>query len=200
MASYQGPRDVPWMDLVEQKTFSELIEGREEEFPVLALATAHSEPAKHVKITWVNFQGEEQHNYTQIVRFAYTEIPVPEGSLGPEIDEHPRDVALTYFLSAIETILVHGVPEHNTTGWMPRSSCGGVMFYLGRKPVIGDVVKLRPLREPMLRTILVDQFGVPYDTPRYEWLAEFSLEVYSPRTTRLSQFQDIVTRRHKPDG
>lgn len=158
-------------------TFAALVRGREVEFPTLATAVVGSYPANSTKIAWMTPDGTVWENHTQIIRFPY-EGAAPEGSEGSGNDGDASE-ALFKFLAAIECALVDGIPGHAAH----TRTCGGYRHYLHRELVEdGDVLRLRPLREPFLW-----EFDHAYDpntdswtelrSPRFEWLAEFSLEV-----------------------
>lgn len=166
----------------EAYTFAELVKGREKEFPILAIAAPRTSAAKSVEISWVTRDRQVLRNYQQIVRCPYDARPVEEGSYR-DVEEESKQDSLTKFLAACETILRDGVPylSYSLSG-MPLRSCGGIFHYLHRKELlIGDRIRLRPLREPIYRrfTWWMDSDGnwVALDHIKGEWLAEFSLEV-----------------------
>ena len=149
-----------------ESTFAELIAGREAKYPTLARAQANSRPANRERIEWTvdvnsTLRSDVWHNYTQIIRWAYSA-------------DEDKERATDEFLTAVEKVLVHGVPS-SIVNPHPFTTCGGYRHYLGRELNDNDVITLRPLREP--RFMRLDRYGVPLDTPVYEWLAEFSLQV-----------------------
>jgi hypothetical protein len=152
-------------------SFADLVLGREEEFPTLALAAKGSKRAVREKIEWLGHYGKLETNYTQIVRFPYDGRPVEQGSIRHG-QGSVEDEIVTSFLGAVESILNYGKPLAPYYDPNPPifSKCGGVFHYLRRDLVIGDHVKLRPLREP---------FWMFWEPERKELLAEFSLEVTS---------------------
>lgn len=182
--SYESPNPDP-----ERHTFRDLIQGREEEFPVLARAAANTVPATNVEIEWITAQTESsiwtRKNQCQIIRFPYETRGVVEGSpADPQIGDEPKEAALTKFLEAVEQTLVYGKPSLTQHGHLWRRTCGGVRFYLGRDLEAKDSISLRPLREPVFRRFThhyneaLDSFELS-DSPISEWLAEFSLQVQS---------------------
>lgn len=184
MATIPAPRR-------EDFTFAQLVEGREDEFPILARAVRETMPAHDVRIEWLvetltagtwpptegivsRFHRARWFNYQQIFRYPY-HGPTPQGS---EMTGGHDSVAnaRTAFLARVEQTLIYGVPHRDL--YAPITACGGYKHFLGREINDADVLKLRPLREPFLWTHEWDyEIGVPLDTPKYEWLAEVSLQV-----------------------
>lgn len=168
----------------EDFAFAELVQGREKEFPTLARAAQNSRPANDVRIEWTlnKFDGGKigwgiWHNYQQIFRYPYCG-PVRQGSDSQGGHTSP-DTARTEFLHSVEQVLIHGQPFRALEGTgMPYTCCGGYRHFLGRDLSPADTLSLRPLREPFLWTHEWDyELGVPLETPKYEWLAEVSLQV-----------------------
>lgn len=156
------------MRTIEETTFAALVFGREDEFPNLALAVADANPARNPTIEWLEQNDEGLYtvkNYTQIVRFPFTGI-------------ENRERQTTLLLTVVDQIIEYGRPQRAQPDTPPWSTCGGYRHFLGREVRDGDIVQLRALREPVLRSEDHNvATGEYYDFPRYEWLAEVSLLV-----------------------
>ncbi len=127
-------------------------------FPTLARAAENEYTPTNPKIEWV-VGDETWTNYCSIFR-----VPYRDGDHAKHRDE---------FLGYIEEALVDGVPHREGHILM----VGGYRHYLGRDLVDGDEIALASLRGPQRRVIDQDQWGVYYDDPIHEFLAEVSLRV-----------------------
>lgn len=167
----------------EYHSFADLVRGREDEFPVLARATADLVPAANPKIEWT-VGDEVWFNWTQIIRYPYNVFGAAEGAAMAEPRPDPlKDEQRDKFLAAIEDTLTHGIPTDQRTGlWLPLRTCGGYRYFLGRELREDDELTLRPLREPVWRVFTHMGYDredgpVKLDRPIGEWLAEVSLQV-----------------------
>jgi len=143
-------------------TWTEMLEkcpAEHREFPLIEKG-AHGDPAVGVTVEW---NGES--NETQIVRRQWR---------NQSGEQSYDDKALIEFLRDVETILWFGEPSRETGTAGVRGFCGGAKYYIG-VPHECDTIEIRTLRNPILREIETDQFGIYYDTPIQEWLAEFTL-------------------------
>lgn len=124
-------------------------------YPLLREALKDQRPAYNTKIEWRTDHGEA-FNYCQIVRTPFRRRS--DLSQGLALARHLRD---------IENVLWDGVPS--LEGYV--STCGGVRYYLGRDPFVGDRISFRPLRTTILR------LDVGLSGEDDEYLTEFSLQV-----------------------
>lgn len=157
---------IPGRPGTEMKTgltkFEEVVyELGEERWPLLARALEERRPALSTKIEWlVDEYGPEltisrraKHNFTQIF----------------------RDADLEALLDRLEFELRRGRRSFNVETPQPFPTFGGVYEILGRWPTERDTVRLYVLRDLFERQITVNEYGVPLDTPRSEWICEVSL-------------------------
>jgi hypothetical protein len=165
----------------EGHTFAELVQDREVDFPTLARAARNTRRAISVRVEWMADSDDGPTvwtNFTQIVRHPYR-------ATHGEPSNAIHNAALVGFLAAIERILVDGVPAREEVGMAPISWCGGYRHYLGRELADDDLLVLKVLREPFRWTHdwkHRDGEWMALDTPEYEWLAEFTLEVTPGRS------------------
>lgn len=155
----------------EDHTFAELVQDREVEYPTLARAARDTSPVRSIRIEWLvdvldddgKLSRDIWHNFTQIVR---------------TIDPDP-DKARHQMLSAVEKTLIYGTPSGNPNEMY--TMCGGYKHYLNRDLNDNDRLVLCPLREPLMWKhdwkFSPDHGWYALDTPIYEWLTEFSLQV-----------------------
>lgn len=162
---------------IEEHTFRDLVKGREIEFPTLSRAALRSDAANSVAIEW-DVGPDTWVNWTQIFREPYRGPVRQRSTIDVQSVDTVAEDALTKFLRSIEDTLEYGVPSYNHS--IPLTACGGYRHYLGRGLRDKDVLILRPLREPMLRTYEWDYVQGEWtdlDFPRFEWLCETSLVV-----------------------
>lgn len=167
----------------DEHTFADLLEGRGDQFPVLARAVANSVRASNVFVEWIDPDGTQRRNEQQIVRYPYNAFAgAAEGASAHPQDDRKED-QLELFLAAVEQVLIDGTPtEGRASLRVPIRTCGGYKHFLGRELEDGDVLSLRPLRDPMWRLYTHTGWDredgpIKLDHPIGEWLCEVSLEV-----------------------
>lgn len=147
--------------------FAAAVEDRGPEFPLLYGATRNGVVrSTDVTIEWESL-GETLSNYMQIVRFPFA-TAVPQGSDGIGFSAGDLDAALDRVLRYVEGVLQRGVRLRDGS----RSWCGGMTEFL-RPGFYRYVPILHVLGDRDLALYHWEDGGLD----KYDWLAEFSLEV-----------------------
>ena len=150
-------------------------------WPLFTHAMKNADLAHSFKVEWVSGNSMSldsdsfNHNFTQIVRTAFTPGDAPEVHEAWALRDH---------LDTIEDILLNGRRFYGSRELrpgikFPHHTCGGVRELLGREPNVADRIELLWLRP----TCVLELRQAPEDPEaKSELISEFSLRVSPVRT------------------